>query len=251
MRMLRGDAPGETEPSPKPDSSVAELQRTLKAYSTLVHYPLADPGEVDGIVGLSTALAVIAVVPRIPKIPDEIRVLATLGPLAMSNDDMRKQVFKTITSYASYISAAIIAAQVVQAVDSGGTPAGGGKRPASAATGATALPGAATGWQTYAVPGGGLVPTNPAAAIFFWDFWTQRYRVAVPRGAGLGAGGYVNYVEVSSAQSRPAMGTEVNRNTFMSATGKWWGTTSGMIGIAVGVIAAGGAAYAGVQAIRR
>lgn len=255
MRMLRGDAPSETE-TPKPDSSVAELQRTLKAYAQLVHYAPADPGTVDGIVGVKTATAVLLVVPRIPKIPDEIKAVAMLGPLALANDDMRKEVFKLITNYASTISAAIIAAQVIQATTGGGsatssTTATGGKKPATNSI-AALLPGiTAAGWQTQAAPGGGIVPTNPANTIFFWDFWTQRYRVAVPRGAGLGAGGYVNYVEVASAQSRPAMGTEVNRDAFMHATGKWWGTTVGIIGIALGAVAATGAAYAGVQAVRR
>lgn len=259
MFMLRGDAPGETAPTPpKADSSVAELQRTLKAYAQLSGYTPADPGPVDGIVGMKTALAVLMVVPRIPKVPDEIKAIAALGPLALSNDDMRDSVFKAITRYAGYISAAIIAAQAYQAVNNAGgpttppTPTGtGGKKPGQYANIQMQMVNAVTGWQTQTTPSGGAVPTNPTSAIFFWDFWTQSYRVAVPRGPGLGAGGYQNYVEVSSAKSRPAMGTEVNRNTFMSATGKWWGTTGGIIGIAVGVVGAGAGAVVGVRALRR
>lgn len=254
MITLLGAAPGDTPDKPKADSSVAELQRTLKAYADLVHYPAADPGPVDGIVGTQTATAVLMVIPRIPKIPDEVRALAMLGPLALSNADLRAQMFKTITSYASYISAAIIAAQVGQAIVGDGSaapPTVGGKRPAAVSAASQLVNMTMTGWQTQAAPGGGTIPTNPASAIFFWDFWTQRYRVAVPRGAGLGAGGYVNYVEVAPAQSRPATGTEVSRNAFMHATGKWWGTTAGIVGLTLGVVAAGGAAYAGVQAIRR
>ena len=260
MFMLRGDAPSETPPKPKADSSVAELQRTLKAYATLSGYAPADPGTVDGIVGMQTALAVLMVVPRIPKVPDEIKAIALLGPLALSNDDMRTQVFKTITNYAGYISAAIIAAQAYQAVNNAGgpttttTPPKPGTKPPHAALLAVGVPAVLTavgGYQVQSTPGGGAVPTNPANAIFFWDFWTQSYRVAVPRGAGLGAGGYQNYVEVSNAKSRPATGTEVNRNTFMSATGKWWGTTGGIIGIAAGVAAGTAGAVVSVRALRR
>lgn len=257
MRMLAGD----TDPKrPQPDSSVAELQRTLKAYSQLVGYPAADPGEVTGIVNDKTALAVLMIIPRLPKLPDEVRMLAQLGPLALANDDLRSQVVKTITSYAGYISGAIIAAQAYQAVTGGGAPGGSNAPGSGVKTGVLIAPDvtatspaawAATTWQATTVPGGGAVPTNPGNAIFFWDFWTQSYRVAVPRGAGLGAGGYVNYVEVSSAKSRPATGTEVNRNTFMSATGKWWGTTGGIIGLTVGAVAAGAGAIAGVRALRR
>ncbi len=256
MFQLRGDAPGETTPT-KADSSVAELQRTLKAYAQLSGYAPADPGPVDGIVGMQTALAVLMVVPRIPKVPDEIKAIAALGPLALSNDDMRTNVFKAITSYAGYISAAIIAAQAYQAVNNAGGPTTppttttGGKKPGQYASVQQQMVNAVTGWQTQATPDGGAIPTNPTSAIFFWDFWAQRYRVAVPRGAGLGAGGYQNYVEVSSAKSRPAVGTEVNRNTFMSATGKWWGTTGGIIGIALGAAAATGSAVVGVRALRR
>lgn len=248
MRLLAGEAPGQTEPTPKPDSSVAELQRTLKTYAQLTQYPPADPGVVDGIVGTSTALAVIMIVPRVPRVPDEIKALARLGPLALSNDDVRVALFKAITSYASYISGAIIAMQVVTTATGTAPPAGGG-RPAHALA-PDAYTGAVTGWQVYTTPGG-AVPTNPATAIFYRDFWTQSYRVAVPRGAGLGAGGYVNYVEVSPAKSRPALGTEVSRDTFMSATGKWWGTTVGILGIAVAAVGGGAGVYYGARALRR
>ncbi len=239
-------APGQT---PQSDSGVAELQRTLKAYAEITGFAGADPGTVDGVVGMKTATAVINVVPRLPSLPSEVRVL--FGPvalLALMDSQLREQAFRQIRSNATTISRAIIALEVYRAAQ------------ASTAQPGTPVPKSpTTPWRfpaiyTTQLPAAGSqitpanTPTTPALALWFYDGWRKTYRVAVPRQT---LNGFANYVEVAPSMSRPTTGTEVNRSAFMSATGQWWASPIGMIAIGAGVVAAGTAAVIGARSILR
>jgi hypothetical protein len=227
-------APGQT-PS---DSGVAELQRVLKAYVQVTGYTPADPGTVDGIVGVKTAMAVIAMLPRVPGIPEEVRAMAPVLSIMLATDDGKTQVYRTIKNNASTIAKAIIALEAYRVGTSSGSPA-------------TTATSTAIATNTFFNPGaiataGGAIPGDPRVTIWFYDGFRKVYRVAVPK-AGLA--GFSNYVEVSPSASLPAYGTQVSRNAFMSATGRWWGTYPGMAGIGVGVIAATAVAYRAVRAV--
>ena len=234
--------------APKSDSSVAELQRVLKVYVQLTGYAPADPGTVDGLVGLRTVTAVIAMIPRVPGLPAELRAIAPVLTLMLATDDGKKQAFDLVKKNAGTISKAIIGLQIYQVGSQGGSP---GTTPTTTSIKngmqhAGALL-AISGMQPPASStSGGTVPTNPTTTIWFYDMWTRTFRVAVPRGT---LGGFTDYVEVAPAASRPNFGTEVSRGAFMSATGRWWGSPLGMAAIAVGVIGGGYVAYRVARAL--
>lgn len=239
--------PGEAV-APRSDSSVAELQRVLTTYAQITGFTPANPGPVDGIVGIKTTLAVVAMLPRVPGLPSEVTAMAPVIALLLATTDGQKQAFGLIQRNASTISRAIIALEAYRIGTASGTP---GTTPTTTSI-KTGRPG---GFITNAVftaaptPDGAGVPTNPSMAIWFYDSFQHKYRVAVPR-VSLGSS-YVDYVEVAPAASRPTFGTEVTRLTFMSAVGKWWASPIGIAAIAGGVAAAAFVAYKGVQAFTR
>lgn len=218
-----------TSTSPKPDSSVKELQRVLAAYATANNYPAANPGPETGFVDIMTTMAVVAITQRIPKLPTEISVLFyTAGPLMLTADG-RTAVFALIRRFASYISTAVLAIQVIN-TDAGGpaAPTPGVKPPHAAIVSAlisqavSQLPGATQG------------------AIYFHDTWKKVFRVAKPA--------QDKYIEIEPAQSPPAAGREVDRSTFMKSIGRWWATT-GNLAVFTGIFVVGGGLAA--FAIRR
>lgn len=254
LRGLRGEAPGETPPTPKPDSGVAEMQQALKLYAQTMGYTPADPGEVTGIVDAKTAGAVISILPQIPGLPDEIKGAATLLPALLITN--ASDVYKLITKYAGYITTGILAINIHNVIDNSGAtpnpPSGGRKSTYSVyAPWANAAAGNAALAPALVHVRGGAVPGNPTQAIWFHDWWTGMYRLAVPGGGGLGAVSYKGYIEVSPSMSKPATGTAVNRSTFMSAVGQPWKTTGGIIAIGAAMIGGGVGVYYGVRALSR
>lgn len=237
-----------TTDAPVADAGVAELQQALKLYAQTTGYAPADPGEVDGIVGVKTATATLNVIPRLPGLPAEVAAIAKLGAAALPAFGL-EYVAKIITAYAGYISKAILALNVYDVIDaaedgSGSGGGGGHRRPASVlAPWASAAGGAIYAPSVIRTPSGDLIPGDPTKAIWFRDWWTGMYRVAAPRPAGLGANSYRNYVETVPSMSRPATGAEVSRSTFMMAVGKWYKTTPALIAIAAGVTGAGVGTY--------
>lgn len=67
------------------DANVKALQQALTKYAQGTGFTAANPGAVDGIVGLKTVTAVMAMVPLLPAVPSEIRQLAMLGPIVLSS----------------------------------------------------------------------------------------------------------------------------------------------------------------------
>lgn len=247
-----GDVPRLTKPGA--DTGVAELQQALTLYAQTLRYPMANPGEVDGLVTVQTATAVLNVIPRLAgkaQLPAEVLGLLQVGGVvALLVPESAEAVYKTIRSYAGYITAAILGSLVVEVVvdpsaAGGGIPDGGtpGRKAAMSVQAAWANA-AAGGNAIYAptvvrTPDGSLIPGNPTQTIWYKSWLTGYYRVAVPKGGGLGATSYKGYIEVSPSVSKPASGTEVSRSAFASAVGQWWATTPGMVIIGVGVVGAG------------
>lgn len=234
----------------KSDSSVAELQRVLATYATITGFTPANPGKATGIVDMPTVMAVVAILPKVPKLPKEVIVLPAIVALYAATDDGKKQLFDLVKAYAGSVSKAIIALEVYQVGSGSVVPVTPVKASVKSGTifnqaGAMIMQNLATGTVATA---GGIIPGNPALAIWFYDNWSKSYRIAVPMGS---LAGYSNYVEVSTAVSKPAQGTEVNRSTFMSATGKWWLTTGGMAAVAGGVVGLGALTFATVRSIFR
>lgn len=251
-------APGQT---PVSDSGVAELQRVLKAYVQITGYAPADPGTVDGIVGIKTAMAVIAMLPRVPGLPDEVRALAPVISLMLATEDGRSQAFGIIKRNAGTISKGIIAMEAYRVGTSSPTAPPPGTTPTSTSVKANTLwhPGAninavTSGQVAPAITtAGGAIPTNPALAIWFFDGFhffgfknASVYRLAVPRG---GLNGFADYVEVAPSASQPNFGTQVSRTAFMAAVGQWWWTVPGMIAIGAALAGGGYAAYRGARAL--
>lgn len=244
-------APGQT---PTSDSGVAELQRVLKTYAQITGYTPADPGVVDGVIGIKTTMAVIAIVPRVPGLPSEVTAMVPVMALMLAAEDTRTQVFNLIKRNASLITKAIIALEAYRV----GT--GTGTAPPATTPTSTSIK-AGTLWQPGANPyaattmtatapmvytSGGAIPGDPTRAIWFRDAFTRRYRVAVPK---QGLHGFADYVEVAPSASPPASGTQVSRTAFMSAIGKWWGTLPGMIALGAVGVGVGFAAYKGARAV--
>lgn len=233
---------------PKSDSGVAELQRVLKTYVQITGYTPADPGTVDGIVGIKTVMAVVAMLPRVPGLPSEIRALAPVISLMLVTDDGRAQAFNLVKSNAGTISKAIIALEAYRIGTASGSP---GATPTSTSikAGTLQMHAAAAAVAAGMLPpvtatGGGAIPTSPELSIWFYDVWKRSYRVAVPRGT---LAGFTNYVEVAPAVSQPNFGTQVSRGAFMSAIGQWWGSPLGMAAIAAALAGGGYAAYRGAR----
>jgi hypothetical protein len=206
--------------------SVAELQRTLAAYAKATGNVAANPGAADGIVGTKTILAVAAVLPYLPGLPQEIRILATLAPIAVAVDSAREQAKTIITKNASTITKGVIATAAYQAYQ-GKPPTG--QLPVTAGQAVVTMP-------------NGVATAN---AIWFYDPKRLVYRIAVPR--GLGSLGAPAYVEVSASSTPPQNGYQVTKNDFMVKTGQWYATPWG-IGLLVG---GGGAALGGFALLIR
>lgn len=197
-------------------TAVKQMQQALKVYAQGTGYTAADPGAVDGVVGNQTINAVIAMVPLLPGLPDEIKALAPLGPLIMTNADARNRAKSFITAQASKIHSAIIGLGAYQIAV--------GKTPTSQ------TPPSPPRWLPVGPTSGGsdAPPVGAGTAIYFYDRGRNMYRVAVP-----GAGGYV---EVAPSATRP-LGNEVTKTQFLTAIGQWYATWWG-----IGLIAASGTA---------
>lgn len=241
-----------------PDSGVTELQRVLTAYAQVTGYTPANPGPIDGIVGLRTAMAVIAMLPRVPGIPSEVTSLAPVLSLMLATEDGKAQVFGLIRRNATSISRAVIATEAYRVATGGNVqqppppPVPGGGKASWALVSAAAAIAPNSVWAPPSAAGG---TTAPDAAIWFWDglhpFKPERsmYRIAVPRGTL--SGSYSNYVEIAPSMSKPNSGTEVSRGAFYSAIGQWWKTPLGMAAVGVGAVGATFAAYKGARLLMR
>lgn len=239
-------APGQTAPTPpKPDSGVAELQRVLKAYVAATGYTAADPGTVDGLVGIKTATAVAMMIPRIPDLPQTVRAMGPVMLMLLATDDGRANVYKMIRENASTIAGGIIAMEAYRA---GTAATSGGAAPAVPGTPAprTRFGDALTAVLVSAA-GSPAVPAMPTTTI--WWAANGQYRVAVPQGTSLG--GYSNYVEVAPSLTRPNFGTQVSRTDFLKAIGHWWATPVGIGGLIVGGLVVVGGLAVGVRALAR
>lgn len=240
-------APGQTAPTPpKPDSGVAELQRVLKAYVAATGYTAADPGTVDGLVGIKTATAVAMMIPRIPDLPQTVRAMGPVMLMLMATEEGRANVYKMIRENASMLAAAIIAMEAYRA----GTTAtsGGGTAPAAPGTPAprTRFNEALTA-VLVASAGSPAVPAMPTTTI--WWAADGKYRIAVPQGTALG--GYSGYVEVAPSLTRPNFGTQVTRTDFLKAIGHWWATPVGIGGLVAGGLVIVGGLALGIRALAR
>lgn len=228
------------------DSSVEELQKVLTVYATTTGYTPANPGKIDGIVGLKTAGAVVAMLPRTPGVPSEVSTVApVLWAFAQTDTATADRLFALVRRNAGALAKAIVALGVHAVVTGNVQPTtpSGGKASWAVASDAAAMPGVAV-WAAAA--GGGLATP---AKIWFYDRWKRTHRVAVP--AGTLAGEYRNYVEIAPSEGRPASGTEVSRNTFYSAIGQWWMTTTGLIALSAGALILGGATFYTARAVLR
>jgi hypothetical protein len=235
------------------DSSVEELQKVLTTYAQTTGYTAANPGPIDGKVGLKTAGAVVAMLPRTPGIPSEVSTLApVIWAFAQYDQTQADKLFALIRKHASSIAKAVIAIGIHNVATGGGVPQpptpGGGKASWALVSDYAQTPGAVWAPPSMTTPDGGGGPLAPTK-IWFYDGWKRVYRVAVPQGTL--AGEYKDYVEIAPSESRPASGTEVSRSTFMSATGRWWMTTLGMVAMGAGALALGGAAFYGARAVLR
>lgn len=237
-------APGQTAPTPpKPDSGVAELQRVLKAYVAATGYTAADPGTVDGLVGIKTATAVAMMIPRIPDLPQTVRAMGPVMLMLMATEEGRANVYKMIRENASMIAGGIIAMEAYRAgtaATSSGTPAQGTPAPRTRF-------GEALTAVLVSAAGSPAVPAMPTTTI--WWAANGQYRVAVPQGTSLG--GYSNYVEVAPSLTRPNFGTQVTRADFLKAIGHWWATPVGIGGLVAGGLVIVGGLALGVRALTR
>lgn len=239
-------APGQTAATPpKPDTGVAELQRVLKAYVAATGYTAADPGAVDGLVGIKTATAVALMIPRIPDLPTVVQAMGPVMLMLLATDDGRTNVYKMIRENASTIAAGIIAMEAYRA-GTAASSASGAPTTAGATSPRVRFDAALTSALVSAA-GSPAVPAMPATAIWWYD--GTQYRVAVPQGTALG--GYSGYTEVAPSLTRPNFGAQVTRTDFLKAIGHWWATPAGISGlIAGGLVIVGGLAL-GVRALTR
>ncbi|MBK7823018.1 MAG: hypothetical protein IPJ61_18715 [Tessaracoccus sp.] len=238
-------APGQTATTPpKPDSGVAELQRVLKAYVAATGYAAADPGTVDGLVGIKTATAVAMMIPRIPDLPQSVRAMGPVILMLLATDDGRASVYKMIRENASTIAGGIIAMEAYRA---GTAASGGGSTPAQGTPAPRTRFSEALTTVLVSAAGSPAVPAMPTTTI--WWYAGNQYRVAVPRSATLG--GYTDYVEVAPSLTRPNFGTQVSRTDFFKAIGHWWATPIGIGGLVAGGLVVVGGAVLGVRALTR
>jgi hypothetical protein len=234
-------APGQTAPTPpKPDSGVAELQRVLKAYVAATGYTAADPGAIDGLVGIKTATAVAMMIPRIPNLPQAIQAMGPVMLMLLATDDGRANVYKMIRENASTLAGAIIAMEAYRA----GTAAAAPGTPTTMPR--TRFSEVLTSILVSAA-GSPAVPAMPTTTI--WWAAGNQYRVAVPQGTALG--GYSGYVEVAPSATRPNFGTQVTRTDFFKAIGHWWATPGGIAGLAAGGLVVVGGLALGIRALAR
>jgi hypothetical protein len=238
-------APGQTAPTPpKPDSGVAELQRVLKAYAAATGYTAADPGTVDGLVGIKTATAVAMMIPRIPDLPQTVRAMGPVMLMLLATDDGRTNVYKMIRENASTIAAGIIAMEAYRA---GTAASSGGTTPAQGTPAPRTRFNEALTAVLVSAAGSPAVPAMPTTAI--WWAAGNQYRVAVPQGTALG--GYSGYVEVAPSLTRPNFGTQVTRTDFLKAIGHWWATPAGIGGLVAGGLVVVGGLALGIRALAR
>jgi hypothetical protein len=238
-------APGQTAATPpKPDSGVAELQRVLKAYVAATGYAAADPGTVDGLVGIKTATAVAMMIPRIPDLPQSVRAMGPVILMLLATDDGRASVYKMIRENASTIAGGIIAMEAYRA---GTAASGGGSTPAQGTPTPRTRFSEALTTVLVSAAGSPAVPAMPTTTI--WWYAGDQYRVAVPRSATLG--GYTDYVEVAPSLTRPNFGTQVSRTDFFKAIGHWWATPIGIGGLVAGGLVVVGGVVLGVRALTR
>lgn len=239
-------APGQTAPTPpKPDSGVAELQRVLKAYAAATGYTAADPGPVDGLVGIKTATAVALLIPRIPDLPQAVQALAPVAIMFIAaGGDKAASVYKMIRENASTIAAGIIAMEAYRA---GTAASSGGTTPAQGTPAPRTRFNEALTAVLVSAAGSPAVPAMPTTAI--WWYAGDQYRIAVPRSATLG--GYTGYVEVAPSLTRPNFGTQVSRTDFFKAIGHWWATPIGIGGLVAGGLVVVGGVVLGVRALTR
>jgi hypothetical protein len=221
-----------------PSSKVKTLQKTLAAYAQATGFSAANPGAIDGFVGTQTINAVVAMIPLIPQMPSEVRALAILAPILMTDPSARKKAVEYVTKYADDIAKGIIGLAAYQVAT--------GKLP----TTQTAPSGAGIKTVGPYLPGSAWVasaPTGSPSAIFFYDAGRGTYRIAVPAGLrGLSAA----YVELAPSGTRPGQGTEVSKTKFLNAIGDWYKTPMGITGIVLGSLAVVGGGVLVVRALR-
>lgn len=91
--------------------AVEKLQQVLKAYAQVSGNTMADPGTVDGIVGVKTRMAIQAVLPYLTgKISSTVATALTVAITAASmSPSAAAQIDQAITQYASQLTLGIAA----------------------------------------------------------------------------------------------------------------------------------------------
>lgn len=134
-------------------TAIKALQQALQSYAATTNYPLANPGPIDGFMGLQTRNAVLNILPRLPKLPSAVKTVLSFGVAASIIPDVAAQIDSIITQYAVEITTAIKLLQIAQTPSAPAptTPTGAGTTatttspapapaPAPAASGGSAQP---------------------------------------------------------------------------------------------------------------
>jgi hypothetical protein len=192
-------------------NEVKALQSALKDFSVQKSYPAADPGAIDGIVGVKTLSALASILSYIPKIPAAVKSALQIGIIAgMVQPSLLGPAKIAVETAAAEIAIAVRAFSVV-----GG--AGGS---------------------------GSITVKYPAGTIYAWSPSRMSYRIAIPPGTSLGATTTPWYMEVINAAAPPPGGVQVTESELETKTGqgsifkKWWFWAA-----AGGVVVIGGTAY--------
>lgn len=92
-------------------AQVEGLQSALKSLAQAANWPAADPGPIDGVVGVKTLTAVNAVINNVQEIPSTVRTALTVVlALAMTDAESRAKAFELVATYASELTTAITVA---------------------------------------------------------------------------------------------------------------------------------------------
>jgi hypothetical protein len=94
---------------------VLALQQALKMLASVASYPVADPGETDGIVGQNTVMALAMWAAKIPKLPSEVGTILQVAGAGWSflPDGPKQTAIDTITRFAKDITVGVLALAAV------------------------------------------------------------------------------------------------------------------------------------------
>ena len=215
-------------------AAVQQLQQALARLAQAANWPAVNPGTIDGVIGAKTIGALTAVIGNLAELSSTVKTALQFAlAAAMTNTTAMATARQVTEQYASYLTTAINVLAIKYTSQKPPPPAPG-MPPGGVQT--------RVGVYTGAISPASGVASYPPGTITAFSAARGAWRIAVPKGAGLGGAQLgQGFTEVGSQKAQPAGATVIPENMFDKETaGKpWYKNWKYLVPIGVGVVGVG------------